>query len=195
MASLADRLRRITMHRPGLQLQMAALEHSLGRKDNALNLLSSVLSGSRAMDIRVAKLLQEWYPDSEMPIDIFPAEAASLLRVSNVIGRKAFPNTHGKLLDRAKAAAEALTRLDPMRSVYLARIARENGDLKAALEHYKEASRRTSNANLKVDMITTAIQTGDLEFAAEEIGNLRYIDRNNKQLDALQQMLEKAKKN
>lgn len=192
-AALADRLRHITMHRPDMQLQMAAIEHSLGRKDNALTLLGSTLSGSDLMDVRVAKLLMQWYPDSEIPTDIFPADAASLLRVSNVISKSSFPDSYDRILQRAHEAAESLTRLDPMRSVYLAKIAKDQGDLKSALEYYKEASRRTSNSRLKIDMINTAIEAGDFEFAAEEITNLRYTDGKNPQIKVLEQALEKAR--
>ena len=190
-ANLAKRLERIASHRPEQLIPVAVIEQARGRQDEALQMCRVILNGSLGLDTKVANLLMQWYPDGEIPLDIFQDEAGHLLRVAGKIKKADYPVTHEALIDRAEQIANSMPGADNKRFLYLAQIDRDRGDSEALIEHLAEAVRRDSSQwSLRVELANTAINIGDLQTAQEQLDLIQFESRREPSVAALEKRLE-----
>ncbi len=194
LSNLAIRLERLSRHQPSFLLQVAVVENSHGRRENAIDLLRTNLAVDLSADRSVAKLLDEWYEDGEVPVNVFQDNIPHLLRVAALFPENRSPMTHAQIISHAEVLANDLSRIDPKRAVYLAQIARDRKDYLAVIEHSNEAIRRNpGDWKLRVDIFNAAFELGDLKEVEEQVKILSYQARGEKILDSLQKRLENAK--
>jgi O-antigen ligase len=194
LSRLASRLERTSIHRPNLLVQVAVIEYTSGRKDRALRLLASSVDGNIGNGARVAQLLLQWYRDGEVPVEVFEDNAAHLLNVAYYIPAATFPITHQAIIERAEGIVEKMSRVDPMRSTYLATIAKDRGDLRSLLVHLQDINRRKiGDINLQIDLVRTAIELGEFELADETLMSMRFSHGQDTRIQTLDAELKKAR--
>ncbi len=194
LIDLNRRLGVLSYHRPGHLLQLALIAKFTNQEQDSMKHFNAAIEGRSSLAPRIAKLLATWYPDSEIPLDIFQDEPGQLLQILSVFPEDKFPSTHERVVQRATAAAESLPRVDVNRSLYLSAIARNEGNLELALEHLQEASqRRMNDVQIRFEVVALAIQLDRLEVAEDELLNLQFLAKDDPRLSSYQTALENAK--